>query len=221
MSSYQTDQGSKSVAEMAPGSLATISGTATETALAGLFAALRGGGKAQLSGVSKGDLLLAGFVDVAEQQNGVLEASKPEWSGQAQSLKTVWKLDDDDLMEQDLVDEDELLDDIETVQPGGLDLTGGAPIDACGPAKPPCANCVCGRADSASEGQAAAKKQSLAESGAAARGTDGKLVVDTIKLKAAAGGCGSCSLGDAFRCAGCPSKGLPAYTVGEKIVLDL
>ena len=66
------------------------------------------------------------------------------------------------------------------------------------------------------------KRQTLAESGAATRDpATGAVVVDTLKLKEAAGGCGSCSLGDAFRCAGCPSRGLPAYTVGEKVVLDL
>ena len=54
-----------------------------------------------------------------------------------------------------------------------------------------CKNCVCGRAE--------LEKKALAEG------------LDVADIKPPEGGCGNCTRGDAFRCAGCPFRGKPAW----------
>ena len=61
-----------------------------------------------------------------------------------------------------------------------------------------CKNCVCGRAE--------IEKQMIAE---------GKLLDDDVSAGPPAGGCGNCAKGDAFRCAGCPYLGKPAWNVAD------
>ena len=62
--------------------------------------------------------------------------------------------------------------------------------------KKPCANCTCGLKDMKDESDSATNK--------------------TLTT----GSCSSCHLGDAFRCASCPYKGMPAFKPGEKVTID-
>lgn len=64
--------------------------------------------------------------------------------------------------------------------------------------KKPCANCTCGLAD-----------KEAADDG------ESKDTTETPKTS-----CGSCYLGDAFRCASCPYRGMPAFKPGEKVTID-
>ena len=186
-----------------------LSESPSEAELGRVLALLRPGGEVRFEREEdEGRLVLAGFVETSGRR-----ARRPEWEDGAGE---VWGGGGGGL-----VDEAALLGSVAAVEPG-WGGPGAAGEGECGPAKKACKNCVCGRAEAEAGGAAGEAKKTLAESGAASVDpATGKTVVDTAKLKAAAGGCGSCALGDAFRCKGCPSKGLPSYTVGEKIILDL
>jgi len=103
---------------------------------------------------------------------------------------SVWKISADD-DDQDLEDENALIGAEDLVRP-----SVEAKRDDCelgkGGAKKACKNCTCGRAE-------------------------GQMVVE--KPAAVKSSCGSCYLGDAFRCAGCPHRGLPPFKPGDKVMI--
>ncbi|KAL3763228.1 hypothetical protein ACHAW5_005495 [Stephanodiscus triporus] len=132
--------------------------------------------------------------------------------------------DDDD--DDDRIDEDDLL--LSSSAAGGYDVNGmlapppaidaealraRAAGDDCGGRKA-CDNCSCGRAE-----------REAASAGPGGGRGDGTKEEEKKKKK---GGethkseCGNCAKGDAFRCAGCPYLGRPAFKEGEEhLVLDL
>jgi hypothetical protein len=65
-----------------------------------------------------------------------------------------------------------------------------------------CKNCSCGRKELEQELGAEAAK-------------------DMLEKGKVESSCGSCYLGDAFRCETCPYKGLPAFKKGETVKLDI
>ncbi|RZF39646.1 hypothetical protein LSTR_LSTR001167 [Laodelphax striatellus] len=113
------------------------------------------------------------------------------------AVAAVWTLDDDDMMEDDLIDSDKLLEPDDLKKPVAESLKVGCGPDAAGKKKA-CKNCSCGLAESmAAENSVEQPAQPVGKSS-----------------------CGSCYLGDAFRCASCPYLGMPAFKPGEKIQLS-
>ncbi|KAM9568399.1 anamorsin-B isoform 1-T1 [Salvelinus alpinus] len=102
-------------------------------------------------------------------------------------------MDDDDV---DLVDSDALLDADDLKKPDAASLKAPSCGDGTTKKKKACKNCSCGLAEELEQ--------------------ESKVVQTISQPKSA---CGSCYLGDAFRCASCPYLGMPAFKPGEKVVL--
>lgn len=148
-------------------------------------------------------LTLAGFVDILAKTPTLLTARLPPYqSGTSVSLDAAppsvtasqqWASALADVVNDvTLVDEAALLD---------RDGIKNTPVE-CAPdaaaKRKPCKNCSCGLADMLDDEVKEASAKPLAP-------PDDK------------SGCGSCSLGDAFRCAACPYLGLPPFKPGDKI----
>ncbi|KAG6832889.1 electron carrier [Tricholoma furcatifolium] len=106
------------------------------------------------------------------------------------------------------------------------------PVPACDPVDPTaprrkkaCKNCSCGLAELEEEERRTSNVVLLDGSidGEAREMTQDerdRLIKAANAAQKATSSCGSCFLGDAFRCAGCPYRGLPAFKPGEKVEID-
>eukprot|EP00956_Cyclotella_meneghiniana_P021863 scaffold40491_cov65-Cyclotella_meneghiniana.AAC.3 len=148
--------------------------------------------------------LLAGLNAESEKRDGnggrVYTARKAAPAGGASKInlkgKVTLSLDDDD--NDNIIDEDDLLSGAQggLLAPPSMEAKTKS-ADDCGGRKP-CDNCTCGRADRVAGEIQEEKKEQLTSS------------------------CGNCAKGDAFRCAGCPYLGKPAFKEGEEhLVLNL
>ena len=184
---------------------------------------------AQFTEPLKKALLLAGFVEASaaaaaenkEEEGGGVSSSttakKPNWSPSAAvalprkanetaAAVSVWDAaaeaaDDED----ETIDEDALLADDDLKPKIKLDAEGKPITSApCPPTKSACKDCSCGRAER--EAANGGKPEAAP-----------KLTKEMIENPQS--NCGSCGLGDAFRCGGCPYRGLPAFQPGKKIEL--
>ena len=108
----------------------------------------------------------------------------------------IWSLGTNDMMDDDLVDEDLLLDEEEEA----VVIPETNILDDCGTgvgsSRKPCKDCTCGRAEKSNNNQQ-----------------------ESVKIyNAKTSACGSCHLGDAFRCSGCPYLGMPAFDPNSNTV---
>jgi hypothetical protein len=175
-----------------------------------------------------------------------IEAKKPMYEvGQKMTLnfrnkkkenkKAVWTA----LASDDLEDEDALLDEVDKIKPSKESLTrkysddkskciihllliiiiiiiiiiiGPDDCDLTDGKRKACKNCVCGRADEDDLENNAVVSLDLMDD-------IEDEIVEVDPTPKATGGCGSCSLGDAFRCSTCPYMGMPAFSTGENVTL--
>lgn len=149
----------------------------------------------------RSNLLLSGFINITSENGNVIgekpnyevgSAAKLSLGGNKAKVAAVWKLDVDD-EEDERIDADELLDEEDKIKPTAESLR------VCGTTgkRKACKDCSCGLAE---------------ELNAESKGA-------TVQTSEAKSSCGSCYLGDAFRCATCPYLGMPAFKPGEKILL--
>lgn len=200
--------------------------------LASLTPFLQKDGKAQLilkvpkghkdtSSIHTG-ILLAGLTAESERMEGdnrvITSNYKPPQTNtsnvakiKSSAIKINLDLDDGD--EDLMINEDDLLNDVVNVNlglnaPPVMEARPKSSMDDCGGRKA-CDDCTCGRKE----------MEENNENGDATvngNGTQREVIKD---MKSA---CGNCSKGDAFRCAGCPFLGKPAFKDGEEhLVLDL
>lgn len=122
------------------------------------------------------------------------KVKKESHSGSTDNAAKIWSLSAQDMNddEVDIIDSDELLDESDRKKPDPSSLKSACGANKAGKKKA-CKNCSCGLAEDLANG------------------------IEGSQPKSA---CGSCYLGDAFRCASCPYLGMPAFKPGEKISLN-
>jgi len=165
-------------------------------------------------------LTLEGFEDVVvSEQTSVsgtratkVSGRKPKWErgvtfslGEKKTKKTLvskasaWEEDDDD--RDEMIDEDALLTEKDKAKP-----TAEGEGVGCPPTRKPCKDCTCGRKEEEEMKENATPASSVVKMDLENDPND-----ETFKSA-----CGNCALGDAFRCAGCPYLGQPAFKENDE-----
>lgn len=148
-----------------------------------------------------------------KRKNGTGSANSTSTLPQFKKLSDTVQLslDDDD----DIIDENNLVQD-ENIGPAILIPKKCDP----GPGKrrkKACKDCTCGLKELEEQGVDAARAN---QQTVVSLNPDETAEVDFTVPGKTTGSCGSCALGDAFRCDGCPYLGLPPFKPGEVVRID-
>lgn len=154
--------------------------------------------------------------------NGNANGSVPV--AQKPQATTISLLPDDDLEALDGGDDDdEFIDEGTLLTTDDINQTLKPPaecIPKLGKRRRACKDCTCGLATRLAAEDAARRAKADADLDVLRLAADD---LDDLELdftvKGKVGSCGSCSLGDAFRCADCPYMGLPAFKPGEEVTI--
>ncbi|OII73331.1 anamorsin [Cryptosporidium ubiquitum] len=143
------------------------------------------------------NLLFSGFIKVNKIENAVSNSPEGGFEMIVKAEKPSWKLEEGKVLVDD-IDLERSVPDIKNY------VQLGQGKESCKSKERACKNCNCGRADLEKEiGVEAARK----------------VYQEKVETGTARSSCGNCYLGDAFRCSGCPYKGMPAFKPGEKVSL--
>ncbi|KAL5636468.1 hypothetical protein ACGC1H_000435 [Rhizoctonia solani] len=167
------------------------------------------------------DVRAAGF-EVVSQTNGTLVAQAPAAPAAIKLPKrdkaakaALWSLN---APSTNTIDPDSLLTDADKARP----VPTCEPVNANAPRrKRACKGCTCGLAE-IEAAEAVVMLDGMVDGNARAVSGDekAKLIAAAKAAPKATSSCGSCFLGDAFRCASCPYLGLPAFQPGQKVEID-
>lgn len=164
-------------------------------------------------------LKLSGFVDVISPRTNIVSGSRPKFAAgssmKLQSGSKKWTLDPTILdigsnEDDEMIDEDALLDEEDRKKPSSESLR----VCSTTGKRKACANCSCGLKEEMEQEARDGIEKNIQS--AIQKNIQSAMDGDEPSKSS----CGSCYLGDAFRCSSCPYLGTPAFKPGEKIVLD-
>ncbi|RSL99099.1 Fe-S cluster assembly protein DRE2 [Fusarium euwallaceae] len=121
----------------------------------------------------------------------------------------------DDLDDDDLIDEDTLMTEEDLLRP--INIPPECQPKA-GKRRRACKDCSCGLAERLAKEDAEKRAEADKKLESVKLATDDLAEID-FTVQGKVGSCGNCSLGDAFRCDGCPYIGLPPFKPGEEVRL--